>query len=1137
MKRKVLTVTLLASVVSCLTNALINCGYAQNTPSQTSAHVAASTAPPPIPIRFTLDKPGNVTLVIEDEKGNRVRNLVAATLFPAGKNVVWWDGRDESVRVPYVEGNTVGIHGIYKVGGRPVTPGKYRVRGLARDDIKLRYEFTVYPNSGNPPWRTADGTGAWLSDHTPPADTEFVPATGGLTTEPRVYISASIAEAGFGLIWTDLNGRKINGLRWIGGHWTGANYLARDAGTQTVPNVILYTGSGWSNDKDKTTPELRLNAITPNGAREVFKWIPKTDVTPKAPASTPAKATRAAVSGLAARNGLLVVAESTTEKILFIRVAPHPKKKNEFEGVLAAMASFKGARDLAFDGSGRLLVLTAQSLRRFVVPADLKENIELGAGEVLVGGLEDAQRLSLDGAGRVYVSDWGKSHQVKVFDAAGKLLRAVGSAGEPQVGPYQREHMNRPLGTTVLPDGTLWVAEDDFAPKRVSVWDASGKLVRDMIGPPPYGGGGWLDPQDKTRFYLFHGQGNQGGGMEFKLDWETGKAELSNIYLCNLGNADFARGFWGDGPDCPIIFNGQRYLTNAFSSSPTNGARVFALWRMEKGLATPVLLAGAPQALPQVLRDQLGDALPIDARPKPKGDTPFFFVWTDGNANGKMDNAEFRFAPLPSRMSSVTPTREGAIVATLSDRVLSFAPKWEKGAPFYDVAAPTTLAANFQMRASSGGGQSVIGKDGWVVVTNGPVEGFQNGQKKWYYHNQWPGLHAGHRAPAQAEYSGQLIAVTRLLGLPVTPRGGEAGEVWGVNSDRAVMYLTTTDGLFISQLGNLDPNKQWRSPEHKRGMDVSDVNFVGENFWPSLNQSSDGNIYLVTGKEHSSLVRVDGLDSIKRLPAQTIDVTPALLAQAEEYSRRVDEAEIAKTMREPLQVALRSEKMTVDGDFADWKDARWVVIDPGSGQGSRAQRKLPSVEGALAISGDNLLVALRSRTPDILRNEGQAPQELFKTGGGLDVMLQSNGDKRVLLALAPDGKKILAAIYQPIVPGAKLENRVPFSSPWRTITFDRVEDVAARVQLKVKTVSEKDADGEAMRVDQIEAAIPLSLLELSPKAGLKVRGDLGILRGAGGETMQRLYWSNKATGLMNDVPGEAQLTPGSWGEWEFVAAP
>jgi hypothetical protein len=35
--------------------------------------------------------------------------------------------------------------------------------------------------------------------------------------------------------------------------------------------------------------------------------------------------------------------------------------------------------------------------------------------------------------------------------------------------------------------------------------------------------------------------------------------------------------------------------------------------------------------------------------------------------------------------------------------------------------------------------------------------------------------------------------------------------------------------------------------------------------------------------------------------------------------------------------------------------------------------------------------------------------------------------------------------------------------------------------------------------------------------------------------MQRVYWSNKATGIPADVPSEAELTPQLWGRWEFVA--
>src|SRR5262249_19172345 len=79
-----------------------------------------ATTCPPIPVRFRLDEPAFVTLVIErtaaiqpdgareepdkagaklhytGRHGLRVKNLVSNTWFAAGEHTVWWDGLDES---------------------------------------------------------------------------------------------------------------------------------------------------------------------------------------------------------------------------------------------------------------------------------------------------------------------------------------------------------------------------------------------------------------------------------------------------------------------------------------------------------------------------------------------------------------------------------------------------------------------------------------------------------------------------------------------------------------------------------------------------------------------------------------------------------------------------------------------------------------------------------------------------------------------------------------------------------------------------------------------------------------------------------------------------------------------------------
>ena len=67
----------------------------------------------------------------------------------------------------------------------------------------------------------------------------------------------------------------------------------------------------------------------------------------------------------------------------------------------------------------------------------------------------------------------------------------------------------------------------------------------------------------------------------------------------------------------------------------------------------------------------------------------------------------------------------------------------------------------------------------------------------------------------------------------------------------------------------------------------------------------------------------------------------------------------------------------------------------------------------------------------------------------------------------------------------------------------------------------------------VEAQIPWARLGIAPQSGLKLRGDVGVLfaDNGGTQTISRQYWSNKATGLVNDVPGEADLTTNLWGEF------
>jgi hypothetical protein len=223
----------------------------------------------------------------------------------------------------------------------------------------------------------------------------------------------------------------------------------------------------------------------------------------------------------------------------------------------------------------------------------------------------------------------------------------------------------------------------------------------------------------------------------------------------------------------------------------------------------------------------------------------------------------------------------------------------------------------------------------------------------------------------------------------------------------------------------------------------------------------------------------------------------------------------------------------IDGDLSDWAAAEWVEIDKrGAGANFNSNAKPYNIGGALAVSGDRLYAAWDTHEPGLLQNSGEIPGVLFKTGGSLDLMLGTDpqadlqrrtpvaGDVRLLVTRVDDQTR--ATLYRQVVPGTAEADKIPFSSPWRTITFDRVQDVSDQIELA--------SDGEG----HYEISVPLTLLGLQPEPGMKIRGDIGILRGNGTETTARSYWSNKATAITADVPSEAALTPHLWGtiQWQ-----
>ena len=89
---------------------------------------------------------GNSDAIRADAAGKRVRNLIADTWFDKGSHVVPWDGSDDLTRDP-----SAPSHGLYYIPTHFVAPGNYRVRGLYRKQLDVKFEQGFY-TAGSTPW-------------------------------------------------------------------------------------------------------------------------------------------------------------------------------------------------------------------------------------------------------------------------------------------------------------------------------------------------------------------------------------------------------------------------------------------------------------------------------------------------------------------------------------------------------------------------------------------------------------------------------------------------------------------------------------------------------------------------------------------------------------------------------------------------------------------------------------------------------------------------------------------------------------------------------------------------------------------------------------------------------------------------
>ncbi len=745
--------------------------------------------------------------------------------------------------------------------------------------------------------------------------------------------------------------------------------------------------------------------------------------------------------------------------------------------------------------------------------------------------------LAVSAAGEIFISDNGVDQNVKAFSAAGTLLRQIGrQGGRPLAGPWDASGMYQPHGITVDSTGQLWVTETDPMPRRISVWDAAtGAFRREFLGPARYGApGAGFDSEDATRWI--------GSGALWKLDFAAATAvPTATLYHRTQPNqidgelpSHLYNFYHQDGRTFLI---GQRCYLSVYELLKDGRLKLWAVCGTPHDLANiarwtlPATIAKALK-----LQDAVGQQATITGQfhdffnlPEESLRGLGLVLWVDKNGDGIVQPEEIELSQagysIPGGWGSGNATlnlrfllRKGEKGSELFLTTLASKGFLPSGAPDYRLADALAAAKPVQLPVVSGkpllSNLQATAQDrfGHLLVNSSPMCAFDaKGTLLWTVPNRWVGVHGSHDAPLPE--MGVMQGALYFLG---TAPLDSQGEVTVLNGNHGRFFVLTTDGLYLDEMF-----KDVRVTQQADAYLIGGECFGG---YFGCNRA-DGRYYLQSGHTDYRIFRIDGLEHVHRGQGSFQVSIQQTAAAQRKLERGIATGQPSRVITVPQVSAAASLAADPQKWPGDWS-ATW----------GNAARAFPYVQVKILRRGDRLHLAYRVKDPSPLVNRGSDWTLLFKTGDSVNFEFSTDpaaridrstpvpGDRRLLIA--PYQGKPLAVLYSYREPGAT--RPVPFSSPWRTERVDRVARLdSARIDVR-----------REQGVYVLTAAIPLADLGLPRQGSVTLKGDFGVIYGddAGSIDLLRSYWSNQATGLVSDVPGEIMINPRLWGTLRFEEA-
>ncbi len=781
----------------------------------------------------------------------------------------------------------------------------------------------------------------------------------------------------------------------------------------------------------------------------------------------------------------------------------------------------KVLRHLTFDQPGALGfapdgALFAACQRGIVRIADIANQTASLKSDVVIprAKLTQPRGLVFDQAGLLYALDRGTA-AIQVFDPkTGTHVRTIGTPGGPRLGPFDPTRFTEPSALGMDSAGKLWVVEQTFQPKRISRWNTDGRFEKDFMGPTHYGGGGIMDSGDRSVVNHL--------GMKFRMNWSDRSWKLeSRLYNYS------SRGMYA--PDRAVYAQGHRYLVGDREMVTPFGdpGPTVTICAEQDGVAQPLVAAG----LLAGWRAFGGNAEALKAFGKLNADATSF-VWVDLNRDHIAQLEEVQIKEGKHFLSCAAigddlslNFRGDAPAGGWRLRVKSIRPD---GLPLYDMAALENVK---ELTGSA-----------WV---NAAGETFVMGHKlldaagkvRWHYPDNYTGVQRSYQTPWGFYNRPPGVLAGGLLAIGSFKAGRE--ELFAVLGNNGDQYAFTRDGLLAAAvLGGPDGygRRFFSMPEAEPGRtDMSDLRNTVETFHGHICTAEDGKVYTIAGKNHISVLRVDGLEQMQRLGG-SVDVT------AEDITRTMawaaDKARIERALRRPVitSVPYMAAKPVIDGEITtDWPGGAPLDIRTLRDQ---LQRIRESWTAQLAFDEQHLYIAARGFGTTPMLNRATDKELVFQGGDAFDLHLALDpkadpkrgeaapGDVRLVMSLVND--QPVAMLYRPRVPGAK--GGRTFTSPVGQEQVDEICDITTQIRLRILR------QGGESQSWTLEAAVPWTVLGgREVRESVVLRGDVGALVAEpnGTATAVRYYWANRSHVVLSDLPSEARLLPALWGELRF----